>query len=77
MRGNWTSNIALLFAFSLTGCGNQSDDIQQGPWYEIGKAEPPDEQWPREVLKQGTWPNSIEEQETHWPQYNQWKWHEY
>lgn len=37
------NSVALLFAFALSGCGNQSGDIQQGPWYEVGKAETPDE----------------------------------
>ena len=47
-------NVALLFVLALAGCGNQSGDIQQGPWYEAGKAESPGEPWPREILKGGT-----------------------
>ena len=47
-------DVALLFVLALAGCGNQSGDIQQGPWYEAGKAESPGEPWPREILKDGT-----------------------
>ena len=49
-------NVALLFVLVLSGCGNQSGDIQQGPWYEAGKAESPGEPWPREILKEGSGP---------------------
>ena len=48
--------VALLFVLVLSGCGNQSGDIQQGPWYEAGKAESPGEPWPREILKEGAGP---------------------
>ena len=48
--------VALLFVLVLSGCGNQSGDIQQGPWYEAGKAESPGEPWPREILKEGSGP---------------------
>ena len=50
------NNVALLLALALSGCGNQSVDVQQGPWYEAGKAESPGEPWPREILKEGTGP---------------------
>ena len=50
------ATVALLFVLVLSGCGNQSGDIQQGPWYEAGKAESPGEPWPREILKEGSGP---------------------
>ena len=50
------NTVALLLALSLAGCGNQSVDIQQGPWYEVGKVESPSEPWSREILKEGAGP---------------------
>ena len=64
MKAQRRNNFAILFACAIMGCGNQSGDVgpsssvEQGPWYEIGKAEAPGEPWPREILNEGSGPVS-------------------
>jgi hypothetical protein len=60
VNANRFNNFVFLSSLALTGCGNQSGDVgqsskvEQGPWYEIGKAQAPGEPWTREILKEGT-----------------------